>query len=109
MVSNKRKIKNNRSKKKSFQIIAEKRINDLFERAYDFLEINKKYSNKCVMLARKISLRYKVSLTKQQKMLFCKKCGAYLYPHNTSRVRVSRGKIVILCLECKHISRYMYK
>ncbi|MFW6282606.1 MAG: ribonuclease P protein component 4 [Minisyncoccales bacterium] len=109
MTSKKHKIKNNRSKKKSFQIIAEKRINELFERANEFLEINTKYSDNCVKLARKISLRYKVPLTKQQKMLFCKKCGAYLHPNITSRVRVSRGKIVILCLKCKNISRYMYK
>lgn len=109
MVSNKHKTKNNRSKKKSFQIIALKRIDELFGRAYDFLKINKKYSNNCVKLARKISLRYKVPLTKQQKLLFCKNCGAYLHPGITSRVRVSRGKVVVVCLNCKKISRYMYK
>ena len=103
------KKRSNRYKKKSSQVIAKSRIKELFERAEELFKLSYKYADNCVGLARKISTRYKVSFTKEQKMLFCKKCGAYLSPSNTSRVRVSRGKIVILCLKCKHISRYMYK
>jgi ribonuclease P protein subunit RPR2 len=104
-----KKRRSNRYKKKSSQNIANSRIKELFERAEELFKLNDKYANNCVRLARKISTRYKVSFTKGQKMLFCKKCECYLSPSNTSRVRISRGKIVILCLKCKHISRYMYK
>lgn len=104
-----KKKRNNRSKKISQQKIALTRIDTLFNTAPKLFKLKKEYANNCVRLARKISLRYKVSFTKEQKILFCKKCESYLAPNKTSRVRVSRGKIVVLCLNCKKISRYFYK
>lgn len=105
--------KNNKEKfrsiKKTKQNLASKRIQELFVQADLFFSQNPKYSNNCVKLARKISLKNKVSFTKEQKILFCKKCQSYLKPSKTSRLRVSRGKIIVLCLNCKHISRYVYK
>ncbi len=109
MEPKKTKLKNNRTKKKSFQTIAAKRIDELFANAEKLLEVDKKYADNCVKLARSLSLRYKVPFSLQQKLLFCKNCGSYLYPNKTSRVRISRGKIVILCLQCKHIRRHIYK
>jgi len=105
----KNKKSNNRLKKKTQQDLALRRINELFKEAEMLFLINPKYADNCVVLARKISLRYKVSFSKAQKLLFCKNCEAYLKPSVTSRVRVQRGKIVILCLSCKHIKRRIYK
>ncbi|MFP4568044.1 MAG: ribonuclease P protein component 4 [Candidatus Woesearchaeota archaeon] len=105
----KKKQISNRSKKKSFQSKAQSRINELFCVADDFLKIDKKYANNCMRLARKISLRYKVSFTREQKMKYCKRCNSYLSAGNTARVRVSRGKVVVLCFNCKTIARYLYK
>ncbi|MCC7574705.1 ribonuclease P [Candidatus Woesearchaeota archaeon] len=102
-------LRSNRSKKKSFQIQAEKRIRELFDQANKFLSVKQEYADNCVKLARKIALKYKVSFSKEQKQQYCKNCGTYLTPAKTSRIRVSDGKIKILCLNCKHISRYKYK
>lgn len=103
------KQRNNRSKKVSQQKIALTRIETLFKTAPELFELKEDYANNCVRLARKISLRYKVPFTKEQKILFCKKCESYLAPNKTSRIRVSRGKMVVLCLNCKKITRYIYK
>jgi RNase P subunit RPR2 len=64
--STEKKIRNNRSKKKSFQTQAEKRIRELFDQANRFLSVKQEYANNCVKLARKIALRYKVSFSKEQ-------------------------------------------
>jgi ribonuclease P protein subunit RPR2 len=103
------KKKDNRSKKKSFQKTAQTRINELFDEAEKLFELKPEYANNCVELARKISLRYKVPFSKEQKLRFCKNCKSYLLPSKTSRLRVSEGKIKVLCLKCKHIHRYRYK
>lgn len=102
-------VKNNRSQKKSTQKIAQRRIDELFEKARVLLEVEIKYANNCVKLAKKISLRYKVRFSKEQKLQFCKNCSSYLHPIRTARLRVSHGKIKVLCLNCKCISRYVYK
>jgi len=99
----------NRSKKKTHQDIAKNRISILFSEAEKLFLLQPGYANNCVGLARAISLRYKVPFTKEQKLMFCKNCKAYLKPTVTARIRVQRGKIVVLCLTCKHIKRMMYK
>lgn len=101
--------KDNRSKKTSFKVLAKKRIDELFDQAPKLFVESPNYANNCMRLARKISLRYKVSFSREQKILFCKKCERYLFPSKTARVRVSQGKIVVVCNNCKTISRYLYK
>ena len=104
-----KKLRPNKYKKKSLQNKAKDNIEELFETAGVLFEKNPKYANNCVRLARRISMRYKTPFNKQQKIQYCKKCNSYLAPLKTSRVRVSCGKIKVLCLNCKNISRYVYK
>ena len=103
------KLRDNRSKNKSIQNIARRRMCELFQRARELFEIKAIYANNCMRVARKISLRYKVPFNREQKLQFCKKCGVFLVHTKNSRIRVSSGKIKVLCLNCKNISRYGYK
>ena len=104
-----KKLRTNKYKKKGLQNKAKDNIEELFRVARELFEKNPKYANNCARLARRISMRYKTPFNKQQKIQYCKKCNTYLVPLKTSRVRVSCGKIKVLCLNCKNISRYAYK
>lgn len=103
---NKIKMKNN---KKENQRIAQERISGLFKQASLIFKEDSKLSNRYMNLARKISLKHKTPFSKEQKIQFCKKCQSFLVPGNNARIRTNKGKLVVLCLNCKHISRYKYK
>lgn len=106
---NRTRKRDNKAKKHSFQKIAERRISTLFEQAQKLYVHSPKYADNCVRLARKISLKHKVSFTREQKMKFCKKCESYLLPGENSRIRASDGKMIVFCKNCKTFFRYMYK
>jgi ribonuclease P protein subunit RPR2 len=98
-------------KDKSFnqQTIALERINKLFVEAESSFKEHPELSKRYISLARKLSTRYKVKFTKDQKKLFCKKCDSYLKIGVNSRVRLEHGKLVQTCLECKGVRRTVYK
>lgn len=98
-------------KDKSFnqQKIALERIDKLFEQAELSFKEHPELSKRYVVLARKLSTRYKVKFTSVQKKMFCKNCDAYLKNGVNSRVRLVHGRLVRTCLECKHVKRMVYK
>lgn len=98
-----------KNSKKENQRIARERIAELVKQAGKIFKEEERLANRYIKLARKISLKYKVPFSKEQKMQFCKKCQSFLVPGNNARIRTNKGKIVVLCLKCKHISRYKYK
>lgn len=89
--------------------IAIKHIEELFSQAENTYKKDIQLASKYVKLARKISLKYKTPFKKSQKTKFCKKCETYLIPGQNARIRVNKGKIIVLCKNCKQISRYLYK
>jgi ribonuclease P protein subunit RPR2 len=99
------------SKKPAQQIkIAKERIQILFDLAEKEFKKNPERSKRYIELARKIGLRYNIRLPKQLKRKFCKNCNTLLIPGLTSRVRISKGKVLsIKCLKCEKIYRYPYK
>jgi len=103
--------RDNFRKDKSFnqQEIASDRIRKLFEQAELSFTEHPELSKRYVVLARKLSTRYKVKFTREQKKFFCKNCNAYLKNGVNSRIRLEHGKIVQTCLECKGVRRFVYK
>jgi len=89
--------------------IAKERIAELFEQAGRAFKEDKKLANRYVELARKISMKYKARIPSELKKRFCKNCHSYLVPSVNCRVRVSKGKLIYYCLECKHFMRLQYK
>ncbi|WP_456487228.1 ribonuclease P protein component 4 [Candidatus Alkanophaga liquidiphilum] len=90
--------------------IALQRIERLFELAETFFEDDDD-RRRCVELARRIGMRYRVRLPKHLKMKMCRKCNAFLIPGLTARVRLrpKRRYITTTCLRCGHETRRPYK
>ena len=93
----------------SHQRIALERIDKLFFQADSNFKERPELSKRYVEMARRLSTKYKVKFTTEQKRMSCKKCNAYLKNGVNSRVRLEHGKLVQTCLECKHVRRIPYK
>tara|TARA_Y100000310_G_C20666109_1_gene807589 strand:- start:1255 stop:1605 length:351 start_codon:yes stop_codon:yes gene_type:complete len=94
--------------KKSQKKIAVTRINYLFEEAQEQAPKDQTLANRYIFLARKIAMKLRLRFTTSQKRQFCKHCFNFLRPGHNSRVRTSRGKVVIFCLSCEHHMRIPY-
>jgi len=94
-------ISKNKQKK-----IARERINRLFRLA-EKTALNHRLdlSTRYVTLARKLSMRYLVSIPREFKKRFCKYCYSYLQPGVNSRYRVGRKHLIIYCGECRRYIR----
>lgn len=84
--------------------IARERVQILFRLAKERQD-NPVLSARYVSLAREISMRQRLRLSKQQKRSFCRSCGAFFVPGKNLRVRISRGKVVYTCQECGNVVR----
>lgn len=82
------------------------RIRDLFDQALRCKDLAK--ASSLVRRAKKIALSTRVRIPKDLKKRICRSCGAYLISGNNATIRTQRGKVVIRCFECKHISRIPY-
>lgn len=98
-----------KQRRDSFQETALQRISGLFAQAESVFAEDSKLSDRYIFLARKLSLKYKVSFTKEQKMKFCRKCGSFLLNGKNARIRLSKGNLVLNCGVCKEIRRFRYK
>jgi len=97
-----------RRKADSQKRIALERITDLFREAESNFNEYPALSRRYVVLARKIAMKYRVRFTRDQKKLFCKSCNAYLKQGTNSTVRIHKGMIILHCLECSHVRRFVY-
>lgn len=98
------------SQKQTYQKIASERITILFQEAQKAFPSHPDRSNRYVQLARKIGMKYRVSIPPQLKRKLCKHCHSYLRPGASARVRLdtkNRTKI-ITCLNCNKITRIPY-
>jgi len=103
-------VKKRRISKIEQKMIASRRINRLFELAEDnALSGEIKLSDRYVELARKISMKNLTPIPKEYKRRFCKKCYQYLLPTKTCRVRISRGKVIVFCKNCRSYNRIPIK
>ena len=92
--------------------IAKERIQILLQHARsnaveaDTLYLARRY----VELARKISMRTKVRIPREDKRLICKMCMMPLIPGRNARVRLSpkNKNVTITCLSCQTVRKYPY-
>ena len=98
------------SKKPNDQIkIANKHIEELFSQADKMFSEDPSLSDRYIDLARKIAMKFKISLKSEYKRKFCKHYYTYLMPGVNSRVRTQNGKLVYSCFNCKKFSRFPLK
>ncbi|HJJ46688.1 MAG TPA: ribonuclease P [Methanocorpusculum sp.] len=81
--------------------IARERIEILFAET----QKNPKFAHRYIYLAREMSMKQRVRLTKSEKAQFCHVCGTYLVPGKTLTVRIQNGKVIRTCHVCDSISR----
>ena len=88
--------------------MARRHIARLFELAEkEAMNSRQDRADRYVYLARKMAMRYNLSLGSYRRH-FCRECGAFLLPGRNSIYRLNRGKVVIHCGRCGHISRFPY-
>ncbi|GEM_PF-248323 len=93
--------------KKLEREIALSRIEKLIEMAEKMKFEDYELSKRCVTIARKIAMKYRVRIPKELRN-FCKKC-LYPYRHDRMRVRVRKNRVVITCLNCGYVKRVPLK
>lgn len=87
---------------------ATERVDILFRHAAEIFDEFPEVARRNIISARKMATRFRVRLTKEQKMSFCKECNAYLKKSVNATVRLQHGKIVLKCKECGFIRRFTY-
>ena len=90
---------------RSNQEVAKERIAVLFAEAD---KTTPGMARRYVILARKLSTKYRVRLSKSQKLRFCKRCNAFFKAGNYSS-RLSNGRLVLTCKECGFVRRFVYR
>jgi len=88
--------------------IARQRIKILVDMASQLVNINKDIARDCVRIALRISKKANVRISKEYKIMICKKCNALLIPGLNSKVRIRQNRIphvTITCFECGYRRR----
>ena len=98
-----------KKKSDSFREIALERINILFQEADLMFKEDPRLSDRYVEIARKIAMKYKVSIPRELKRRFCKHCYTFLVPGINCRIRNNEGKMVYYCKICKKFMRFPLK
>ena len=98
----------NNSKKE----IATKRIEILFTNAVSNARLEPDLAERQALLAKKISMKYKIKMPYEIRSCFCKKCKKFIVPGINARVRVGRSNVKsirITCNFCTHTYRKIIK
>ncbi len=96
-----------RRDKKLEKKIAQERIDYLLNLSQKTKWVDYSLSKRYVELAVRIARKYRVRLRKR-KLLFCRKC-LHPYRGDRMRVRISKGAVRIVCLNCGSVRRFRIK
>lgn len=89
--------------------IARERIEILFQEAEKAFAEHPERADRYVELARRIAMKFNLSLPDAVKDRFCPECYAYWVPGETVQVRVKTGNRVLTCQKCGAVTRRPYK
>lgn len=90
--------------------IARERIEVLFRLAEKaVLRGQRARADRYAQLARRIAMRYNLSLPTSHRRRVCRSCGAYLDPGGGARVRVRPTRVVVTCRACGRVYRYPFR
>lgn len=88
--------------------IALQHIHALFAQAERCFAENKALAHRYMRMARRIAMKYKMAFPLSLKRQICKHCHHYLVQGVNCRVRLTQGKVVYYCMDCKHFMRFPY-
>ncbi|MBS7649618.1 ribonuclease P [Candidatus Bathyarchaeota archaeon] len=83
--------------------VAINRIKRLFNLAIEMFDERPDLSQRYIEIARKIAMRTRTHLPKENRLLICRYCKRFILPGVTSRVRIQPRRephIVTTCLYC---------
>jgi len=83
-------------------------IDYLFSVAEKYTTIDKKISDRCIEMAKKLSMKYNVRISKESKLRFCKYCLKYFTGDNL-RTRTNHGILYIYCKNCNKYRKIVIK
>ena len=95
--------------KKSDKKIALEKIKTLFSESEKQFSKNPNLSNRYVNLARKLAMKFNITMPREFKRKFCKHCYAYLVPNKNCRVRIHKSRVIYSCDSCKKFMRFVLK
>jgi|TARA_B100000745_G_scaffold133712_1_gene87312 ribonuclease P protein subunit RPR2 len=94
--------------KNSKKEIATKRIEILFTNAVSNARLEPDLAERQALLAKKISMKYKIKMPYEIRSCFCKKCKKFIVPGINSKVRIGRSNVKsirVTCNFCTHTYR----
>lgn len=89
--------------------LAAENIQIYFEEAKKRFAAAPDLAHRYMQMARSMAMRFRVCIPPKLRWRMCKNCLHYLVPGSNARIRVEKGMRIILCKDCKHISRFRYK
>lgn len=89
--------------------LAQENIRIYFEEAQKRVATAPDLAHRYMRMARNMAMRFRVPIPSDLCLRMCKHCRHYLVPGRNARIRVEKGMRIILCKDCKHISRFRYK
>lgn len=88
--------------------VALERVRRLVVLAEQAMPEDPKLADRYVRLARRIAMRYQVSLPREIRRRVCRGCDGLLLPGRTARVRIANQRVSVTCLRCGTVKRYPY-
>lgn len=95
--------------KPNIKKIAHERMDILIKNAIFNSRKFPKLAQRQANLARKISTRYKIPLSYEMKMTFCKKCKRFVVPGISLRIRTGRSSLKSIRITCNFCSHTYHK
>ena len=91
---------------KEVEAIARERIEILFEEAGKAVRRGKSdRAKRYVELARRMGMRYNVSIPGRHRRWVCGGCGAFMVPGVNARTRIRPQRFVVTCAGCGEVKR----
>jgi len=88
--------------------LAMEHIRSLFEQAERRFREDKALAHRYMQVAWRIAMKYKVKLPLALRRRICKHCHHYLQQGVNCRTRLTQGKVVYYCGDCRHFMRFPY-
>ncbi len=97
--------------KKHIKDLAIQRIYRIIDIALATARYDLELAERQAMIAKRISMKYRVRLPYEIRQLFCKRCKKFIVPSINARVRMITNPkaVTIRCLECNHVYRKIIK
>ena len=84
-------------------------IKRLFSLAEKVFDENPERAHRYVYIARRIGMKANVSIPRELRRKFCRKCLHFLKPGKNCQVRVHKHRVIYKCLDCGNVMRFVVR